>query len=60
MTAASGDAVRSGKDIVCAQRRRKNFVDEALLRLAFNEKVEADQCDGLPPTTFFSHNSEIV
>ena len=54
------DAVDIHDDIARGKRRGEYLVDEAFLGLAFGKNVKPDQCEGLPPTTFFSHNSDNV
>lgn len=49
-----------GEDIAAAQLRREDSVDEGFLGLAFDDEMEPDQREGLPPTTLFSHNSDKV
>ena len=58
--AAGGNTTSVGENVVCAEFRRENLIDEAFFRLAFGKNVKTDQCEGLPPTTFFSHNSDSV
>ena len=58
--AASSNAMGVGDNVVRAEFRSENFIDETFFRLAFGKNVQADQCEGLPPTTFFSHNSDNV
>ena len=60
MTAPGRDAVGVHKDVKSTEHGSENLIDEALLGLAFSKYVKPDQCEGLPPTTFFSHNSDNV
>lgn len=60
MVAPGFDAAGVYKNGMRAKGGSKNALDEAFLRLAFSKNVEPDQSDGLPPTTFFSHNSDSV
>ena len=60
MTAPSRDTVGVCKDVVYAKSGREDVFDKAFLCLAFDKNVEPDQLEGLPPTIFFSHNSDSV
>ena len=60
MPAPGFDTAHVGEDIAGAELRREDGVDERFLGLAFGDDVQPDQGDGLPPTTFFSHNSDNV
>lgn len=54
------DAASIRKDVVSGKRRSKYLVDRTFFGLPLGNDMEADQRDGLPPTTFFSHNSDKV
>ena len=60
MAAPSRNTVGVCKDFVYAKSRREDVFDKAFLSLAFGKDVEPDQLEGLPPTIFFSHNSDSV
>ena len=55
-----GNAMNVRENLVRAEFRSENLIDKAFFGLAFGKNVKADQCEGLPPTTFFSHNSDSV
>ena len=54
------DAMDIRDDIVLGKFGGEYLVDETFLGLAFGKNMKPDQCEGLPPTTFFSHNSDSV
>src|SRR5205807_2068650 len=57
---ARGDPMRIHKHALYTQLRSQYLSYEGLFCLSFNNSVQANQCDGLPPSTFFSHSSESV
>jgi hypothetical protein len=60
ISAAGGDTMRIREYVVSTEFGSEDPIDEAFLGLALNEYVKTDQREGLPPTTFFSHNSDKV
>src|SRR5208283_1633031 len=54
------DAMRVDKHVPDSKFRRQDIADERLLGLALDHCMQADHRAGLPPKTFFSHNSERV
>jgi len=60
VAASGGNAMSVRENGVRAEFRSEDLIHEAFFGLAFGKNVKADQCEGLPPTTFFSHNSESV
>ncbi len=58
--APGSNAVDIRENIVFGQQGRQNPIDEIFLGLAFGKDMKPDQREGLPPTTFFSHNSDNV
>ena len=60
MVTSGFDSACVDKNVAATQLRRKNAVDEPFLRLAFDNDVEPDQREGLPPMTFFSQSSDNV
>jgi len=58
--ASCRDAMDIGENAVRAEFWGQDLVYEAFLGLTLSENVKADQCDGLPPSTFFSHSSDSV
>jgi hypothetical protein len=57
---AGGNAMDIREDVALGEGMGENLVDETILGLAFDEKMQTDQRPGLPPTTFFSHSSDSV
>src|ERR1039457_538699 len=45
---------------LCSEFRPEHIAHKRLFRLAFHNRVETNHRDGLPPRTFFSHNSDTV
>ncbi len=60
MVSARRNTVRVCEYVRSLKSRTEDIVNKPFLSLTFNKKVEADQRKGLPPTIFFSHNSERV
>ena len=60
MLASGGDSVRVNKYHTLGERWAKQVIDESLLGLTFDEDVEPNQRDGLPPRIFFSQSSDKV
>lgn len=54
------DLPNIGKYHPFGQCRAEDSVDEGLFGLAFDEKMQANQGEGLPPKTFFSQSSDSV
>lgn len=55
-----GNAMGARENAVCAKFRSEDVVYETFLSLSFGDNMEPDQCEGLPPKMFFSHNSDNV
>ena len=60
MLAPGGYPVCVGEGVVSSELWGQYFIHEGLFGLTFDDDMKPNQCDGLPPRTFFSQSSESV